>query len=94
MITGSIDVTFDLIWRSNGTDTTILHWTDHYDPTPGSFDAQPHEYDETGMAIDAHLGDQLVFRYSGANATVTEAYIPNGDGPNSNGRIPHFTLPN
>jgi len=44
-------------------------------------------------AIDAQTGDQLVFRYTGSNTTGVEAYIPNGDGPNSNGRIPNITLP-
>lgn len=90
VITASIDVTFDLIARSGGTDTVLVEWTDHYDPRPVGFDAQPFEYDEVAPAIS---GGQLVFRYSGSNTTGVEAYIPNGDGPNSNGRIPNITLP-
>ena len=44
-------------------------------------------------AIDFAEGDQLVFRYTGANTTATQAYIPNGDGAITNGRIPNITLP-
>ncbi len=95
VITHSIDVTFDLIWRSGGTDTMLATWMAHYDPLGGgNYDAQPFEYDEDAPAIDWVKGDQLVFRYTGANATTTaECYIPNGDGVNSNGRIPNITLP-
>jgi len=93
VIAGSVDITFDLIWRSGGTDTELATWSAHYDPLPVGFDAQPFEYDETAEAIDWQKGDQLVFRYTATNATVQEAYIPNGDGPNSNGRIPNITLP-
>jgi hypothetical protein len=94
IITQSVDVTFDLIWRRGTTDMPLAHWMVHYDPLPaGSFDAQPFEYDETAPAIDFQSGDQLVFRYAGNNATAAEAYIPNGDGVNANGRIPNITLP-
>jgi len=94
VITGSIDVTFDLIWRRGATDMELATWSAHYDPLGGGdFDAQPFEYDEDAMAIDWQKGDQLVFRYTGANATVNEAYIPNGDEGNSHGRDPNITLP-
>jgi hypothetical protein len=94
VIVASVDVTFDLVWRHGGTDTTLATWTDHYDPIGGGvFDAQPFEYDETAPVIDQSNGDQLVFRYTGANTTSSEAYIPNGDGVNSHGRIPNITLP-
>jgi len=94
VITGSVDVTFDLIWRRGSTDMELANWTAHYDPLgAGDYDAQPFEYDEDAMAIDWKSGDQLVFRYTGANTTANEAYIPNGDGPNSHGRIPNITLP-
>jgi hypothetical protein len=98
VIIGPVDVTFDLIWRhaSGAADTSIASWTDHFTPLPGAvYDAQPFEYDESNCpAIETATGDQLVFRYTGANTNVTEAYIPNGDGPNSNGRIPSIALPN
>ena len=95
VIVASVDVTFDLVWRRHsGNDITLATWTDHYDPLGGgNFDAQPFEYDEPAPAIDQRDGDQLVFRYTGANTTSAEAYIPNGDGVNSNGRIPNITLP-
>lgn len=89
-----IDVTFDLIWRHGLTDTTLATWQQHFDPLPGAdYDAQPNEYDENCAAIDWQSGDQLVFRYSGANSQSAEAYIPNGDGPHANGRIPYIVLP-
>lgn len=94
VITAPVDVTFDLIWRRGTTDMPLASWTEHYAPLgAGNFDAQPFEYDETAPAIDWKSGDQLVFRYTGANTNSAEAYIPNGDGVNSNGRIPHFSLP-
>jgi hypothetical protein len=34
-----------------------------------------------------------VFRYSASNTIQAEAWIPNGDGKLSNGRIPNITLP-
>ena len=61
--------------------------------TPGGFDAQPYEVDMAAQAIDYRKGDQLVFRYAGANTTSAQAFIPNGDGRISNGRIPNITLP-
>ena len=89
-----VDTTFDLIWRRGTTDMPLASWTEHYEPrTDGSFDAQPFEYDETAPAIDFADGDQLVFRYTGNGSTLMDAYIPNGDGARTNGRIPNITLP-
>lgn len=90
-----VDVTFDLIWRRDGVDMVLATWTEHYEPLPGvNFDSQPYEVDMPAQAIDFEPGDQFVFRYSGMNtATMSEAWIPNGDGTNSNGRIPNFTFP-
>jgi hypothetical protein len=34
-----------------------------------------------------------VFRFTAANTIQAEAWIPNGDGKLSNGRITHITLP-
>ena len=93
IIIRSVDVTFDLFWRRGTTDTMLATWMQHFDPLPGSFDAQAYEIDQTGAAIDFMPGDQLIFRYSAENTTSSEAYIPNGDGKLSHGRIPHFTLP-
>ncbi|MDB4957298.1 MAG: hypothetical protein JWO36_4867 [Myxococcales bacterium] len=89
-----VDVTFDLIWRRGTTDMPLASWTMHFDPLPGaSFDAQPFEFDETAPAIAFQAGDQLVFRYTGANTIGADAYIPNGDGATAHGRIPSIMLP-
>lgn len=96
VITASVDMTFDWIWRhaDGSADTVLAEWTAHYDPLPGgSFDAQALEYDEDCAAVDQEPGDQIVWRYTGANTDSSEAYIPNGDGSLSNGRIPNMTLP-
>lgn len=89
-----IDVTFDLIWRRGATDTTLATWSQHFEPLPGGdFAAQAYEIEQSAQAIDWQAGDQFVFRYSGANSTSMMAFIPNGDGPITNGRIPNITLP-
>jgi hypothetical protein len=94
IIIAPVDVTFDLVWRSGSSDTMLAEWTAHYEPLGGgAYEAQPFEYDEACPAIDYHKGDQLVFRYTGANTASAEAYIPNGDGVHANGRIPNITLP-
>lgn len=94
VIVTPVDVTFTLIWRRGTIDMTLAQWVRHWDPVPGNFDAQPYEIDMAAQAINYQKGDQLVFRYAGANTTTSaEAFIPNGDGRTSNGRIPNITLP-
>jgi hypothetical protein len=94
IIIRSVDVTFDLIWRRGATDMPLATWSQHFDPLPGgAYTAQPYEIDQTTGAIDFQSGDQLVFRYSGANTTSQQAFIPNGDGATAHGRIPNITLP-
>jgi len=89
-----VDATFDLIHRHDGGDTVLASWTQHFDPLAnGEYTAQPYELDVQAAAIDQHSGDQLVFRYSGANTTAQMAFIPNGDGAITDGRIPNITLP-
>ena len=91
-----VDVTFELLVLNGSTETELATWQMHFDPLPGaSYDAQPFEYDEDCPAIVRAKGDQLVFRYSANPATTTtdEAYIPNGDGFHTHGRIPNITLP-
>lgn len=94
VITASIDVTFSLIWRRGPTDMVLARWMKHWEQN-GSFDAQPYEVDMSAPAIDYQPGDQLVFRYAGNGppSVLAEAFIPNGDGRNSNGRIPAIALP-
>ncbi|HEY1811633.1 MAG TPA: hypothetical protein VGG74_04710 [Kofleriaceae bacterium] len=96
VITASVDMTFDWIWRhANGSaDTVLAEWSQHFDPLgSGDFDAQVLEYDENCAAVDYDSGDQVVFRYTGANTDSTQAFIPNGDGTLSHGRDPNITLP-
>jgi hypothetical protein len=89
----AVDMTFDLVWRRASTDTTLVTWMNHFEPAPVGFDAQVYELDMPAPAIDFQSGDKLVFRYTGANTSSSEAWIPNGDGNLSNGRIPNITLP-
>ncbi|HEU0031528.1 MAG TPA: hypothetical protein VFQ53_12905 [Kofleriaceae bacterium] len=89
-----VDVTFELIHRRAGSDTILASWMQHWEPLPGGvYDAQPYELDVDAPAIDFVAGDQFVFRYGGVNSTATQAFIPNGDGAITGGRIPSFTLP-
>jgi len=90
----AIDVTFDLVWRHAGGDTLLATHTRHFEPLPGGeLRAQPCEVDLDAPAIDHAPGDQLIWRYSGANSTTSMPWIPNGDGALTGGRIPNITLP-
>lgn len=95
IITASVDVTFELIWRRAGVaDTVLATFQHHFDPLGGgNFDAQPFEATAEAPAIEWVEGDLFVFRYTGTNSASTMSYIPNGDGPNYNGRYPNITLP-
>lgn len=94
VIVKPVDVTFDLLWRHGSTDVSLVTWTEHFEPLgAGSFDAQAFEYDEMSPAIDWSRGDQLIFKYTGSNASAPSAYVPNGDGAFAHGRIPHIALP-
>lgn len=95
VILKSVDVQFDLLFRHAGDpDQTVATWTHHFDPKPGAdFTATPYELDVDGAATAFTKGDQLVFRYTGSNTTSMGAYVPNGDGAKTKGRIPSFTLP-
>ncbi|MEZ4399588.1 MAG: hypothetical protein R3B06_06200 [Kofleriaceae bacterium] len=87
-----VDVTFELFARRAGVELPIGMFQQHFDPLPMGFDAQPFEARVTAPAI-AQAGDELVFRYTGANADTPMAYIPDGDGARANGRIPFVDLP-
>ena len=94
VITAPVDATFTLIWRRGAMDTTLVQWTQHFEPLGGMrFTAQAYEVDMAAPAIDYKSGDQFVFRYAAANTTLANAFIPNGDGSNAGGRIPNITLP-
>jgi len=93
IIIRSVDVTFDLVWRHEGADTLLGTWQQHWEPLPdGVYEAQPYEHDVTDAPAVDGTG-QLIFRYTGTNATLDQAFIPNGDGRLANGRIPNITLP-
>jgi len=93
IVIAGVDVTFDLLHRRGADNTVIATWTMHFNPMPTSFDAQAYEIDMPGQAVPFASGDKLVFRFSGANTIDSDAWIPNGDGSASKGRVPNFTLP-
>lgn len=94
IIIRAVDVTFDLVHRRDGADTTLATVMQHFEPLPGGvFTAQACDIDMTAPAIEFEAGDQFIFRYTGANTTSTNGYIPNGDGHLAEGRIPNITLP-
>jgi hypothetical protein len=53
----------------------------------------PYEVTAIGAAVDVEDGDLLVLRYTGASASLPMAYVPNGDGPRTQGRFPSIDLP-
>jgi hypothetical protein len=94
IIVQPVDVTFDIFVRkAAGGEIMLATFTQHFDPLPVGFEAQPFERRFEGVAIDQEPGDQLIFRYSGSNTTVPMAYVPNGDGFRANGRIPFVDPP-
>jgi len=93
IVIAGVDMQFELVHRRGADNTMITSWTEHFNPLATGFDAQAYEVDMTGAKIDFAAGDRLVFRYSASNTTMAEAWIPNGDGRLSNGRIPNIRLP-
>lgn len=99
MILQSADVRFEIIWRTTAgdagaSDHVLATFNHHFDARPaGNFDAVTYEADATGVAAQAQAGDQLVLRIEVMNAPQGQAYIPNGDGARTNGRIPSIALP-
>jgi len=94
IIIGAVDVAFTLILRRDRVDVVLASRTQHFEPRPdGSYDAQACDLALPAPAIDFEAGDQLVLRYAASNTTTMQAYIPNGDGALTHGRIPSVTLP-
>lgn len=72
----------------------MVDWTKHFDRlAAGQFTAQRYDATGDGPAVTFTPGDQLILRYTGASATSTSAYQPNGDGATAGGRIPFIDLP-
>jgi hypothetical protein len=94
IVTGPVDVTFELAWKRGTEKMTLATWSKHFDPlTTGAYDAQPYEATKEAPTIDYVEGDQLVFRYTANDTSKADAWIPNGDGALTHGRIPNITLP-
>jgi hypothetical protein len=93
-----VDVQWDVLLRkADGSDTTIVSWSHHYDPPAGSdkYVAVPFEADGDGIRVDAKGNvDSLVLRITATGGPPdTYLFIPNGDGANAGGRIPNITSP-
>jgi hypothetical protein len=94
IIIRAVDVRFELLHRRGGEDVQLATWMAHFEPLGGGlYRAQPYELDVDAPAIDFTPGDQFVFRYIGLGSTAMMAFIPNGDGDLTGGRIPSFTFP-
>jgi hypothetical protein len=90
----AVDVRFELLHRSGGGDTALASFDQHFDPLPGGgYRAQAFEREEDLPKVDAGDGDRLVLRFTGDGSDLMMAYIPNGDGELTGGRIPYLDLP-
>lgn len=91
-----VDVTFELLVRpaDGSADNALATFTHHFDPLPdGVYEAQPFEETAEVAAVDPAEGDRLIFRYGAESAGLSMAYVPNGDGALTGGRIPSIELP-
>jgi hypothetical protein len=91
-----VDVRFQILWRhaDGSDDTELAAFTQHFDPLGGGvYRAQAYEQTAQVDAVEAVDGDALVLRYTGESASLGMAYIPNGDGASTGGRIPFIELP-
>lgn len=96
LILTAVDMQFDVLWRSGGTDQPIVRFSRHFDPPAGAqaFDAVSFDGDAVGTAVPASAGDLLVLRLTAlTSASAGPAYIPNADGSHTRGRIPALSLP-
>jgi hypothetical protein len=96
IILDSVDVRFSILLRPGDGpgQTELAAFTQHFDPLDGGeYRAQAYEETAELDAVDAAAGDQLVLRYTGTSSSAQMAYIPNGDGETTGGRIPYIELP-
>jgi hypothetical protein len=90
----AVDVTYDIVLRSGGADTVLGTIDHHWDPLEGgSYMAQPFEVGRPVEAPVGAAGDELILRFTGTNSEMTMAYVPNGDGASTGGRIPYLDVP-
>ena len=94
---GTVNVRFEIIWKTAaGTETVLatdLHTFMGRPPGPSQSDAIAYETDLTGIAAPARRGDFLLLKFSVPSGDMNGNYTPNGDGPLSKGRYPSITLP-
>jgi hypothetical protein len=92
-------VTFAVLWRtSDGKDHPVVSFTNSFAASGPAVNGFPpaiaYEADAQGVAVPAQPNDQLVLRFTATgNPSDAVLYIPNGDGPKAQGRIPSLTLP-
>lgn len=86
-------MTFELFLRRGDDDRGLARWAKHFDPATSIANAQAYDVEKEAPAIEWSAGDQLVLRYTAEGSTEAEAWIPNGDGTLSHGRIPSIALP-
>lgn len=96
-LTQPVTVRFDILWRVLPKTDTILASVAHsFVPHPAGanqYDAVEFDADLPGIAAPAKAGDELVLRFTVTGGAGGALYIPNGDGSDTNGRIPKLTLP-
>lgn len=93
IVVSAVDVSFKLMVENGGNIVVLSEWSKHFDPLSTGYDAQAYEVDKQTPAITFAPGDKLVFRYTASASSKADAWIPNGDGMLSHGRIPNVTLP-
>jgi hypothetical protein len=95
IILEDVDVTFEILRRRAGAaDLAIASWQNRFDHDPdGGYRAVAYEARAQAPAVDVEAGDLLIFRYTGQSAELGMAYVPNGEGERTGGRIPFLDLP-
>lgn len=94
MVVEPVDVRLEILRRRGGVDTPIVMWEQSFEPGDDINRAQTHDLHATGPAVaDVEDGDLLIFRYTGLTGTRPMAWIPNGDGARTMGRMPFLELP-
>lgn len=89
-----VDVTFDLIHRRGAVDTMLATWSQTFEPLPnGVYRGQAFEIDQPAPAISFEDGDQLIYRYTGANSQSMMSYVPVGFPESEGGRYTQVILP-